>query len=127
MAVDNVGMDVPIKFGDSRSNGFQDIRGADFVSNERTLAKPIPTSDRVSPKPNMTQNEHADAICCRPEVADGGISDRNVNTWHIKGYAVVHFEVANSSSFQLVGQAKRCATKIRPQTGVADVVVSTWL
>ena len=41
MAVDNVGMDVPIKFGDSSSNGFRDIRGADFVSNERTLVKPI--------------------------------------------------------------------------------------
>ena len=34
--VDNVGLDVPIKFGDSKSNGFRDIRGADFVSNERT-------------------------------------------------------------------------------------------
>ena len=34
-------MDVPIKFGDSSSNGFRDIRGADFASNERT-AKPIP-------------------------------------------------------------------------------------
>ena len=34
MAVDNVGMDVPIKFGNSRLNGFRDIRGADFVSNE---------------------------------------------------------------------------------------------
>ena len=29
-------MDIRVKFGDSRSNGFQDIRGADFVSNERT-------------------------------------------------------------------------------------------
>ena len=36
VAVDSVGMDVPIKFGDSRSNGFRDIRGTDFVSNERT-------------------------------------------------------------------------------------------
>ena len=36
-AVDNVGVDVPIKFCDSRSNGFRDIRGAHFVSNERTL------------------------------------------------------------------------------------------
>ena len=36
VAVDNVGMDVPVKCGDSRSNGFCDIRGADFVSNERT-------------------------------------------------------------------------------------------
>ena len=36
MAVENVGIDVAIKCGDSRSNGFRDIRGADFVSNERT-------------------------------------------------------------------------------------------
>ena len=43
-AVDNVGMDVPIKFGDSRLNGFQNIRGADFVSNERTLAQSYPNS-----------------------------------------------------------------------------------
>ena len=47
LAVDNVGLDVSIKFGDSRSNGFRDIRGADFVSNkrmnERTNIKwPIP-------------------------------------------------------------------------------------
>ena len=42
MAVDNVSMNVPIKIADSRSNGFRDIRGLDFVSNERTLAKPIP-------------------------------------------------------------------------------------
>ena len=33
MAADNVGMDASIKFGDSRSNGFRDIRG-DFVSNK---------------------------------------------------------------------------------------------
>ena len=31
-----VGVDVHIKFGDSRSNRFRDSRGADFVSNERT-------------------------------------------------------------------------------------------
>ena len=46
MAVDNVGLDVPMEFGDSRSNGFRGIRGTDLVSNEqmneRTLAKPIP-------------------------------------------------------------------------------------
>ena len=36
MAVDNVGIDVLIKFGGSRSNGFLDIQGADLVSNERT-------------------------------------------------------------------------------------------
>ena len=33
---DNIGMYVAVKFGDSRSNGFRDIRRADFVSNERT-------------------------------------------------------------------------------------------
>ena len=35
VAVDNVGMDVPIKFCDSRSNGFLDIRGVE-QTNERT-------------------------------------------------------------------------------------------
>ena len=35
-AVDNVGMDVCVQFGYSRSNSFRDIRGAHFVSNERT-------------------------------------------------------------------------------------------
>ena len=35
LAVDHVGVDIPIKFGDSRSNGFRHIRGADFVSNKR--------------------------------------------------------------------------------------------
>ena len=36
VGVDNVCTDVYIKLGDSRSNGFRDIRGTDFVSNERT-------------------------------------------------------------------------------------------
>ena len=36
VAIDYVGMDVHVKFADSRSNGSRDIRGADFVSNERT-------------------------------------------------------------------------------------------
>ena len=31
-----IGIDHHIKFGDSRSNGSRGIRGADFVSNERT-------------------------------------------------------------------------------------------
>ena len=34
--VDNVGVDVCVKFGDSRSNGFRYIQGADFVLNKRT-------------------------------------------------------------------------------------------
>ena len=37
LVVEHVGMDVHEKVGDSRSNGSRDIRGADFVSNERTL------------------------------------------------------------------------------------------
>ena len=36
VAVDNVGVDVLIKFGVSRSNGFRDIRVVDCMSNERT-------------------------------------------------------------------------------------------
>ena len=40
--VEHHGIDVCVKFGDSRSNGFRDIRGTDFESNERTVAKPIP-------------------------------------------------------------------------------------
>ena len=39
VAVDNVGVDVPIEFGDSRSNRIRDIRGAVFVSNERTKTR----------------------------------------------------------------------------------------
>ena len=53
MAVDNIGMDVPTTFGDSRPNGFRDIRGAYCVSIERTLAKHIPIARNgqgVSPK-----------------------------------------------------------------------------
>ena len=43
LAVDNVGMHVCVRFGDSRSNDFRDIRGVDFVSKERTnMTKPIP-------------------------------------------------------------------------------------
>ena len=36
MAVDYVCMDALVKLDDSTSNSFRDIRGADFVSNERT-------------------------------------------------------------------------------------------
>ena len=34
LAIDNVGVDVHVEFGDSRSNSFRDTRGADFVSYE---------------------------------------------------------------------------------------------
>ena len=40
VAVDYVDMDDHVKFGVSRSNASQDIRGADFVSSERT-SKPV--------------------------------------------------------------------------------------
>ena len=44
MAVHYVGVDVRVKFDDPRSNGSRDIRGADFVSDERTnISKPIAT------------------------------------------------------------------------------------
>ena len=36
VAVDNIGMNVCVTFSYSRSNGFRDIREADFVLNERT-------------------------------------------------------------------------------------------
>ena len=36
VAEDNVGVDVCVKFGASRLNGCRDIRGADFMLNERT-------------------------------------------------------------------------------------------
>ena len=37
VAIACVGLDVRVKFGDSRSNGSRDIEGADFiVTNERT-------------------------------------------------------------------------------------------
>ena len=36
MAVEYIGMDVKVKFGDSRSNISRDIWATDFVSNERT-------------------------------------------------------------------------------------------
>ena len=63
MAVDNVGMDVPIKFGDSRSNDFRDIRGADFVSNERTnIGEPYPNN--AKPKAFRLKS-HASVDLCR--------------------------------------------------------------
>ena len=34
VTVEYVGMDIPVKFCDSMSNGSRDIRGADFTSNE---------------------------------------------------------------------------------------------
>ena len=47
--------------------------------------------------PNMTQNEHVYAICCRPEVSGDVISSENVET--IEGYDLLNIEIASSSSF----------------------------
>ena len=40
VAVEHVRVDVRVKFGNLRSNGFKDIRVADFVSNEHDKAYP---------------------------------------------------------------------------------------
>ena len=48
--------------------------------------------------PNLTQNEHVYAICCRPEVADVVLSSENIKT--IVGYAVLNIEVASISSIR---------------------------
>ena len=53
MAVDCVGMDVHVNFGDSRSNGSIDIRGVDFVLNEQT---------------NMTEANHIRQKCLKKPV-----------------------------------------------------------
>ena len=64
LVVDNVGMDLPIKFGDSRSTGFLDIRGADFVSNERTNIKwPIPQA-RNAIAFRLKMREHLSRLSC---------------------------------------------------------------
>ena len=45
VAVENSRMDVCVKFGDSRSKGFRDIRGTVFVSNEQTIRNLYPVWD----------------------------------------------------------------------------------
>ena len=54
-AIDNVGGDVLVKFGDSMSNSFRDIRGADFVSNEHDREYPNSAGrlSGISPKNNL--------------------------------------------------------------------------
>ena len=47
--------------------------------------------------PNITQNEHFNAICSRPEVAGDVISGNDVMT--VEGYALLKFEAANISGF----------------------------
>ena len=47
--------------------------------------------------PNMTQNEHVYAICCRPEEGDDVISGQNGKT--IDDYVSVNFQVVNTGGF----------------------------
>ena len=54
-------MDVCIKFGDSRSNGFRNIRGADFVSNEQDEAYPN-SAKRLNDKAAEPDDITADAL-----------------------------------------------------------------
>ena len=68
LTVDNVGTDVPVKFSDSRSNGFRDIRGADFVSNERTLVQAYPNGAKRIISPDKI-NELCPNYRCRPLVS----------------------------------------------------------
>ena len=48
--------------------------------------------------PNMTENGHIYAICCRAEVAGDVLSGENVKT--VDGYAMLNLEAASSSSFR---------------------------
>ena len=57
MAVDNVGLNVPVNFGDSMSNSFRDIRGVPFVSDERTNER---DTQSVSPKTRTLRVEITD-------------------------------------------------------------------
>ena len=54
----------------------------------------------------MTQNAHAYATCCRPEVDDDVIYSQNIKT--IEGYVAVNFEVASSSNFQNLPKMSFC-------------------
>ena len=45
IVVESVGLDVPVKFGDSVSNGFRDIRGADFERTNIGEAYPNSATD----------------------------------------------------------------------------------
>ena len=76
----------------------------------------------------MTQNWHVCAICCWVEADCDAISSRNVKT--IVGYVVVDFEVGEilkQETHQLVGQAKRRATKIRLEAAKGGIFDSFFL
>ena len=122
-AVDNVGMYVHIQFGDSRSNGLGDIRGADSVSNERTLVKPIPiarNAQGVSPKKRSK---------LPPLMALGRISGhrfkRGSQTFtHISGTANLTNlpDMSSLAAFGRLQNAIKYCTKVR-QTGAAGIEV----
>ena len=54
--------------------------------------------EKSPPEHDMTQNEHVDAILCRPEIVVDVLSSGNVKT--IKGYVVLNFEAVSLSCFR---------------------------
>ena len=89
VAVDNVGMDVNVKLGDSKSNGFRYIRGADFVSNEQTnRTKPIPVAEmpfalsRLQSEVRFSLYTHS---LKRPHIGNRGWAFRILSSWQRDG------------------------------------------
>ena len=68
-----------------------------YLQNSKPFQSRLSRYREIS-DPNMTQNRHICAICCRPEVDCGDISGRNVRT--IVVYILVNLEIASSSRFQ---------------------------
>ena len=68
--------------------------------------------------PNMIQNEHVYAICCRPEVAGDIVSGANVKT--VEGYAALNFEAACFSSFRDI-KRNHFVTVAAESTAEADI------
>ena len=70
--------------------------------NDDGRPKLLTYSESVEPlsrnrDPNMTQNEHVYAICCRSEVAGDVVSSENVKTTEC--YSLLNFEAASFGSF----------------------------
>ena len=72
--------------------------------------------------PNITQNEHVCAICCRPEVSGDVISNKNIKT--IEGYDVLNFEVASSTSFIAIQNNNFVTTAARRRRRASTIALS---
>ena len=79
----------------------------DYIGGNEALESQFPKlntfSESVEPlsrhgDPNLTQNEHIYAICCRPEIAGDNIYGANFKI--IEGYAVLNLEALSFSSFR---------------------------